>query len=689
MARTITVNPRVAATAAACVIGLGVGLVLVTVLRTSITDDEPYFYRYGRRVLFTGSFNRPSWMDNSKLPVSALNAVPEWAAAHVVIPTAGLHDLLQRSFGEREASYIRQHAELYAGRLVTLGFYVALCWLVFAWGCEIYGAAGGLAATMLVALLPTLLGHAGLVTVDVAATCTIFAAVYAVARCCAAPSFSAALMAGAAFGLAQLVKYTALQLIPIAMVILLVSVLAADAGARWQRLRRGGVVLGIAAVVALAVINLGFAFDGTGVRLVELSCRSSACQSLRGLVGHAPLPLPREYLNGLDQVSFDDQTGIGGGAVYLLGDLSRNGFASYYAIATVLKTPLPFLALLLLRPWRRRRVREDVVLLVPVLFLFVHLSFFFRTQLGLRYFLPAFPFLALLAAGNWGGGRGPRLQWLCSGLLGLYVLLSVLQCPRYLSYFNALIGAPRNAYRYLADSNLDWGQDQFALWAWQRAHGGEPAARETGLVVIRANDFTGINDSEAYAWLRGRAAPVDTVGDSYLVFQLGENGRRDLVQHGLEFAERGNLEAAKELDVAALQSDPTDTAARLALGGVLESQGDVPGAVIQYREAIRLEPDSAMAHTDLAIALGSSGESDEAIAHCVTAVQLEPERAELHYNLAAILASAGRLPEAVEQYRAALELKPDLTEAQRGLAMALAENPIREHAGDPNGGRTP
>src|SRR4029077_19236019 len=114
--------------------------------------------------------------------------------------------------------------------------------------------------------------------------------------------------------------------------------------------------------------------------LTDLPCHSRVCQTMRGLFGAVPLPLPYEYLNGLDLVVFNDSSRIGGGDVYLLGKLSRRGFASYYAIATLLKTPLPFLALLLVRPWRRERLRWDLMLLAPVLWLFVHFSFFFYTQ---------------------------------------------------------------------------------------------------------------------------------------------------------------------------------------------------------------------------------------------------------------------------------------------------------------------
>jgi hypothetical protein len=38
--------------------------------------------------------------------------------------------------------------------------------------------------------------------------------------------------------------------------------------------------------------------------------------------------------------------------------------------------------------------------------------------------------------------------------------------PHYLAYFNALDGGPRQAYRHLVDSSLDWGQDLPGLKHW-------------------------------------------------------------------------------------------------------------------------------------------------------------------------------------------------------------------------------
>jgi hypothetical protein len=50
--------------------------------------------------------------------------------------------------------------------------------------------------------------------------------------------------------------------------------------------------------------------------------------------------------------------------------------------------------------------------------------------------------------------------------------------PNYLGYFNELAGGPSGGWRYLVDSNLDWGQDLRALKQWMDDHGVAPAVRD-------------------------------------------------------------------------------------------------------------------------------------------------------------------------------------------------------------------
>jgi len=81
------------------------------------------------------------------------------------------------------------------------------------------------------------------------------------------------------------------------------------------------------------------------------------------------------------------------------------------------------------------------------------------------------------------------------------------------------------AYKYLADSNIDWEQSKLYLKEYQEAHPEaiiSPQYKITsGLIVVNANDLVGVTQKpEMYQWLRENFEPVDTVAYSYLIYDI-------------------------------------------------------------------------------------------------------------------------------------------------------------------------
>ncbi len=149
--------------------------------------------------------------------------------------------------------------------------------------------------------------------------------------------------------------------------------------------------------------------------------------------------------------------------VYFLGQASLGSHWYYFPVAFFLKEPIGFLFFLSLAvigiASKKLQMPLWQWLPVPVL----GLALLPVTNLGVRYLLPLYPFLFLVAA------RG--LEWLAQeakGRLFLKVVLGVallwqagsviLNFPHEISYFNELV-LPQRKIHYLADSNLDWGQD--------------------------------------------------------------------------------------------------------------------------------------------------------------------------------------------------------------------------------------
>jgi hypothetical protein len=103
-----------------------------------------------------------------------------------------------------------------------------------------------------------------------------------------------------------------------------------------------------------------------------------------------------------------------------------------------------------------------------VFFLLVSYS---RVNVGVRAALPCVPFLYLLAAGLATPGRWHAVRVallvVCLGWCGVAAQRAN---PHEISYFNEFVAAG-DGEKYLADSNLDWGQGLPALEKWMDANG--------------------------------------------------------------------------------------------------------------------------------------------------------------------------------------------------------------------------
>jgi hypothetical protein len=104
--------------------------------------------------------------------------------------------------------------------------------------------------------------------------------------------------------------------------------------------------------------------------------------------------------------------------------------------------------------------RPRLYVLFPALAIIGAFSFFTSINIGIRYILPAFPFLFLLAGAYFTRERMGRPR-LAAGvlLLALYAGSQISAYPDYLAYFNLFGGGPRKNRHLLGDSNIDWGQD--------------------------------------------------------------------------------------------------------------------------------------------------------------------------------------------------------------------------------------
>jgi hypothetical protein len=94
-------------------------------------------------------------------------------------------------------------------------------------------------------------------------------------------------------------------------------------------------------------------------------------------------------------------------------------------------------------------------------------------NIGYRHLLPMLPFLwtyvGRVTSRLGGMRRSLRQGWgtLCAAVLALWLARGTLTlAPDYLAFFNELAGGPDGGWRYLVDSNLDWGQELPSVQAY-------------------------------------------------------------------------------------------------------------------------------------------------------------------------------------------------------------------------------
>jgi hypothetical protein len=488
----------------------------------SLMADEAKHYKYGVNIL-NGDSDR---FDDSKMPVSALNALPAKFASF--LPDGPLKVYLEKIF---------------VARFVTILFSAFAACMVFHWSRKLYGFIPALISLTLYVLDPNLIAHSEFVATDIPIIAMMLFSCYWLWRFANSRSWKDFWIFSFVLGLSQLAKYTAVSLYPLLFLGLFIHDLPIlriqDRKTNFNYAKRFIVWFLVAILIGLVIINIGFLFNRTFTPFGDNEFRSARFQSLQTalpFLHNVPVPVPYPYLEGFDWIIQREATGFGYGNLYLLGQIHPvKGFAGYYVVASLLKVPIAtqivIWASLAVYFWDKKRrrniLKDEIFLLLPVLFYTIYFNFFYNAQLGIRFYLVVFPLLYIFAGSlfiNW-KELSPR-QKRSVYALGAYLLISVLSYfPHYIPYFNEFIWDRRMAYKYLADSNIDWEQSKEYLKKYQEEHPEAIVSPQnkitSGLIVVNANDLVGVTvKPEMYQWLRENFEPVGTVVYSYLVFEI-------------------------------------------------------------------------------------------------------------------------------------------------------------------------
>ena len=366
-----------------------------------------------------------------------------------------------------------------AGRLLCLPFTVFGGWMCFVWANALYGERSGLLACALWCFSPTVLGWGSTFTPDAAATSFGLAAAYRFRGWLLEGSWRSALTAGLSLGVALLCKTTWVVLFVVWPVLAVV----------WVRRRGGSIRRGVRASQLLAlfccavyVMNVGYGFERTCERLGDFDFVSQVLNGRDGfgtgnrfrgtILGRLPVPLPANYIRGVDLQKLDFERGMDS---FLFGRWSDRGWWYYYPVAASLEMPVGTIGLVILSaafpPLRRRRRTpglDELALFVPALTVFVLVCS--QTGFGryVRYLLPCLPAAFVFASRLAARKRSAWVRAAAACLVVWSVGGSLWAYPHSMSYFNELAGGPGGGHRYLLDANVDWGQDVLRLRNWAR-----------------------------------------------------------------------------------------------------------------------------------------------------------------------------------------------------------------------------
>ncbi len=393
---------------------------------------------------------------------------------------------------------------------ILLGFYI------FRFAKELWGNSAGIIALTFYSFSPTFLAHARLVTTDVAAAAAFFISFYYLYKWLKVPTRRNLWVFGIVLGLSLLTKFSTFLLIPIFGFIILIWILLKERSKKLWALKKylGGFILVL--VVAFLVVGAVYAFhvwhypiqkQAIDTTLILSTFNFKPLVNLSVWISSQPgLRAWGQYFLGFLMVL---QRSGGGNTTYYLGEVSADSSRLYFPVVYLIKEPLPYILLTLfvlslafkkcIGYCRNRATKSrfsDFIDLVKsnyaetgmILAIFVYWAFSIHSNLniGVRHILPTLPFIYALTARQisfWiRGGIQERisnyygfwpllsLYWrrlkkgFIIAILFIWAIISVVSVwPSFLAYFNEIAGGPSNGYKFVVDSNLDWGQDILRL----------------------------------------------------------------------------------------------------------------------------------------------------------------------------------------------------------------------------------
>jgi hypothetical protein len=383
---------------------------------------------------------------------------------------------------------------LLVARLMVILFGICLCLVVWRTAREGFGEWGGIFALACCALSPTLIAHTRLVTPDVLAALFSIIFLISLINYLDQPKTLTAAKMAVALGIAIGSRFSCLIWVPFALAAPPFAALSYVT----ERLKRPGpfrTAFHMFIIILLTWVAIICCYFGSGVGLhSQLRLESRPMKAMAPLA--RTIPLPREFIQGLDRQIYDAGLERWNRGAYLFGEWHKGGKWYYYVVAAGLKEPVSHLLIFLLTlftiAFYKTRDRDEFVLLIAIVSVFALGSLSGSSQKGIRYLLLVYP-AAFILMGKLAGvvfepfpaqPTGPdgkplpiklwrkalsMSQKIFLGVVCAWMLFQhALIWPDYIPYFNIVSQRLADRHELLLDSNLDWGQDLPGLAGWMK-----------------------------------------------------------------------------------------------------------------------------------------------------------------------------------------------------------------------------
>jgi hypothetical protein len=428
------------------------GLSIGSALHESLTFDEIVHIQEGKNALLHQTFQ----IDTNNPPL-----IRELAVTPLVL---GIDKFIASPLPNIQALPARIVILFLA---ISLGIYVCITARTY------FGLTGALFALFLWTFEPNILANSHYVTQDLGVTLFFFLSYMMLVRTIEKPRRRNFVALGIFTGLMAASKITAVPYFGLSAMLVLLFLLKKQ-WTRWIIVFKKYIIL--SCIVSMMMIWTTYFYQSSVIIVpMEREGRVSARLETYARETNNTILLSALHILQTKEVPLGDYLAVIKNTlvrstipskIFFLGNFYDNTRWYFISVNIFLKTPLPLILLYILGFWtgliEKRKNHSLIILEIPIISVLCIASLS-HMQPFVRYVLPMYPFIILIAAGSATFCKNNYRKIILGILLLWYVAGTLKSYPYFITYANELANKHEHAIFRFIDSNSDWGQSLNSL----------------------------------------------------------------------------------------------------------------------------------------------------------------------------------------------------------------------------------